>query len=230
VDRDFNNLQSSVDELKSLAVSGLSTANKPSDIEALSTSLLGKKGKLTELMKDLKNLSPESRKEAGALLNHAKTNIESLLEQKLVELKSKETLIKLEKDWIDVTLPVNSSLPSFGVGTIHPLSQVQKELERIFAGLGFEVVDGPEVESEYYNFDALNIPAEHPAREMQDTIWLENNSLLRTQTSAIQVRALENKKPPLRIVAPGRCFRYERIDATHEHTFYQMEGMMIDKM
>ena len=229
MDKGLTNLQTSVDELKSLALSSLSSASKQSDVEALSVSLIGKKGKLTELMKDLKCLAPENRKEAGALLNHAKTNLEALLDQKLQELKSKENLIKLEKDWIDVTLPVKASIPSFGAGSIHPLSQVQKDLERIFNGLGFEVVDGPEVESEYYNFDALNIPAEHPAREMQDTIWLENNSLLRTQTSAIQVRALENKKPPIRIVAPGRCFRYERIDATHEHTFYQMEGMMIDK-
>ena len=225
----MDNLRSSIEEIKSHAVSGLSSANQVSDIEALSTSLLGKKGSLTQLMKDLKGVPAENRKEAGAILNKAKLEIESLLDIKLAEFKASEKLVQLSSDWIDVTLPVEAALASFGSGSIHPLTQVQKELERIFIGLGFEVVDGPEVESEYYNFDALNIPAEHPAREMQDTIWLENNSLLRTQTSAIQVRALENKKPPIRIVAPGRCFRYERMDATHEHTFYQMEGMMIDR-
>ncbi len=225
----MENLEANITNIKALAQKGISSVVEIKEIESLTTKFLGKKGEFTLLMKELKSVPPESRKEIGAKLNLVKTELELLFKSKHQELKKAEQLKKLEKEWIDVTLPVNASTFPYSNGSLHPLSQVQTELEKIFTGLGFEVVNGPEVESEYFNFDALNIPSEHPAREMQDTIWLENGSLLRTQTSAIQVRALKNKKPPIRIVAPGRCFRYERLDATHEHTFYQMEGMMIDK-
>ena len=225
----MENLEANINNIKSLAKKGLSAVIEIKEIESLTTKFLGKKGELTLLMKELKSVPADSRKEVGAKLNLVKSELEVLFKSKHKELKKAEQLKKLEKEWIDVTLPVNATAFPYVKGTLHPLTIVQKELEKIFTGLGFEVVDGPEVESEYFNFDALNIPSEHPAREMQDTIWLENGSLLRTQTSAIQVRALKNKKPPIRIVAPGRCFRYERLDATHEHTFYQMEGMMIDK-
>ncbi len=225
----MENLEANINNIKDLAQKGLSSVIEIKEIENLTTKFLGKKGELTLLMKELKSVPADSRKEIGAKLNLVKSELEILFKSKHKELKKAEQFKKLEKEWIDVTLPVNATAFPYVKGTLHPLTMVQKELEKIFTGLGFEVVNGPEVESEYFNFDALNIPSEHPAREMQDTIWLENGSLLRTQTSAIQVRALKDKKPPIRIVAPGRCFRYERLDATHEHTFYQMEGMMIDK-
>jgi len=225
----LENLEANINNIKDLAQKGLSSVIEIKEIENLTTKFLGKKGELTLLMKELKSVPADSRKEIGAKLNLVKSELEILFKSKHKELKKAEQFKKLEKEWIDVTLPVNATAFPYVKGTLHPLTMVQKELEKIFTGLGFEVVNGPEVESEYFNFDALNIPSEHPAREMQDTIWLENGSLLRTQTSAIQVRALKDKKPPIRIVAPGRCFRYERLDATHEHTFYQMEGMMIDK-
>lgn len=225
----MNNLEANINSIKTIAEKSLSGVVEIKEIESLNTKFLGKKGEITLLMKELRSVPAEDRKEVGAKLNLIKSELESLFKVKHAELKKAEQDKKLEKEWIDVSLPVNASAFPYQNGGLHPLTIVQNELERIFTGLGFEVVNGPEVESEYFNFDALNIPSEHPAREMQDTIWLENGSLLRTQTSAIQVRALKNKKPPIRIVAPGRCFRYERLDATHEHTFYQMEGMMIDK-
>lgn len=207
----------------------VSSATDSSSLSDLKVQYLGKKGSLTSLMKDLKSAEPEQRKELGKLLNEAKQSLEKLITEKQTQLSTAQLNEKLKEEWIDVTLPAEALPRAFDAGSLHPLTRVQRELERIFAGLGFDVVDGPEVETEYYNFEALNIPDTHPARDMQDTIWTSCNNLLRTQTSAIQVRALEQMTPPLRIVAPGRCFRYERMDATHEHTFYQMEGMMIDK-
>lgn len=192
--------------------------------------LLGKKGDFTNLMKALKDVDPQERKTVGALLNQAKVDLETSFDTRKATLQRLEESAQLEAEWLDVTLPVDAPLHASGPGSLHPLTRVQRELEQTFISLGFQVVDGPEVESEYYNFDALNIPSTHPARDTQDTFWTITGALLRTQTSAMQVRALETMQPPLRIVAPGRCFRYERIDATHEHTFYQMEGMMVDRV
>lgn len=207
----------------------IQSARDSAELEGLRVRFLGKKGEFTALMKELGSIEPEKRREVGALLNDAKRELEEVLDSRKSNLAKNEQSDRLEKEWIDVTLPAEASPLAAQPGSLHPLTAVQRELERIFAGLGFLVVDGPEVETEYYNFEALNVPATHPARDMQDTFWTTAGALLRTQTSAIQVRALENMKPPIRIVAPGRCFRYERLDATHEHTFYQMEGMMIDK-
>lgn len=218
-----------VARVRTEAINALSEARDLSAIEALRVSVLGKKGKLTLLLKELKSVSAEERKSIGARLNEVRSELESTLASRESELRYLEQSARLEDEWIDVTLPTVATLPPMEPGSVHPLTRVQRELETIFTGLGFSVVDGPEVETEYHNFEALNIPATHPARDMQDTIWTTNGSLLRTHTSSIQVRGLQSLKPPLRIVAPGRCFRYERIDASHEHTFYQMEGMMIDR-
>lgn len=215
--------------LKEKAENQINIASSSSALEDLRVSLLGKKGELTELMKGIKDLEPEQKKQFGQELNLTKSQLEILLEQKKSELTRAEQLEKLESEWIDVTLPVEAKLQTPTFGSLHPLTRIQKDLEQIFRGLGFQIVDGPELEKEYYNFDALNIPKDHPARDMQDTFWTKAGDVLRTHTSSMQVRALEALKPPLRIVAPGRCFRYERSDATHESTFYQMEGMMIDK-
>ena len=132
---------------------------------------------------------------------------------------------RLESEWLDLTIPA----PGARVGSLHPVTQIQAEVEDLFVSMGFAVIEGPEVETEYYNFDALNIPPEHPARDMQDTFWLTGGYLLRTHTSPVQVRAMETMKPPLRMIAPGRVFRNEEVDASHEHTFYQLEGLMVDR-
>src|SRR5262249_55973276 len=132
---------------------------------------------------------------------------------------------RLESEWIDLTTPAPGPLP----GSLHPITQVQRELEDLFVSMGFAVVDGPEVETEWHNFDALNIPADHPARDAQDTFWLTDGRVLRTHTSPVQLRGMQKLGPPLRLIAPGRAFRNEEVDASHEHTFYQLEGMMIDR-
>jgi phenylalanyl-tRNA synthetase alpha chain len=208
----------------------ISKVQTSKELEDLRVSLLGKKGSLTDALKIIKDLPADEKKAYGDEVNRAKEELTLVLDSRKARLSEEEELLQLNKEWIDVTLPVEISSAPKNVGHIHPLSHVQKELEEIFLGLGFDVVDGPEVESEFYNFEALNIPDWHPARDMQDTIWTTlPGILLRTQTSPMQIRAMLERKAPLRIVAPGRCFRYERMDATHEHTFYQMEGMMIDK-
>ncbi|MCL4159528.1 UNVERIFIED_CONTAM: hypothetical protein GTU68_019047 [Idotea baltica] len=180
-------------------------------------------------MKSLKDVPADLRRDAGAELNKAKV----VLEKSFIENKSKLSELHeqalLVGQRIDVSLPVKAPILTTSAGSLHPVTRVQHELTQIFLSLGFTVVDGPEVETEHYNFDALNIPSTHPARDMQDTIWAATGELLRTHTSTMQVRGMEAIGAPLRIVAPGRCFRYERLDATHEHTFYQMDGMMIDR-
>lgn len=222
-------LRDEVNRLKQEALAQIGAAGDRDQLDCLRQSLLGKKGRLTILLKELKSVEADARPAIGNLLNEAKSELESSVASKLEQLSSEGLSAKLEQEWLDVTLPVRVAPPALGPGSLHPLTRVQRELERIFQGLGFTVVDGPEVEREYYNFDALNIPATHPARDMQDTFWTTAGDVLRTHTSPMQVRALESMTPPLRIVAPGRCFRYERIDASHEHTFYQMEGMMVDR-
>lgn len=208
----------------------IKNARSSVELDDLRQKIFGKKGTLTLQMKSLGTATPEQRKELGQLLNITKVDLEQVLTAKSQEILAAETTEKLKSDWIDVTLPVSVNSPVSTKGSLHPLTHVQREVEQIFVSLGFTVVDGPEVETEYYNFDALNVPATHPARDMQDTFWTVGDLLLRTQTSNMQIRAMEEMKAPLRIVAPGRCFRYERSDATHENTFYQMEGMMIDKV
>jgi phenylalanyl-tRNA synthetase alpha chain len=186
----------------------------------LKSSLIGKEGRLTNLMKKLKELTTEEKKTVGILINKAKEEIENLIKNKMDIVLSQNTkAIKF-----DNTLPVNDEL-----GTLSPITIVAKEVTDILVKMGFVVVSGPEKEYEYYNFEALNIPKTHPARDMQDTYWLDNGQLLRTHTSPCQVRAMEKYGAPLRIVAPGRCFRNEDIDASHENTFFQVEGMVIDK-
>ncbi|HMO17230.1 MAG TPA: phenylalanine--tRNA ligase subunit alpha [Oligoflexia bacterium] len=221
---------SSVKSILADATTAILESSSSSQIEEIKVHFLGKKGVLTGILKGLSNLSAEERRELGEAVNIAKNSINDQLTKRLEEVARLEEEVALKSEAIDVTLPVKMPVMTDTCGAIHPLSQVQKELEDIFISLGFDVVDGPEVESEFYNFEALNVPGWHPARDMQDTIWTTlPGLLLRTQTSPIQVRSLKERKAPIRIVAPGRVFRYERVDATHGHTFYQMEGMMIDR-
>ncbi len=221
--------QTQLQEIERSCLDALSRAQSPQDLEQLRVQFLGKQGSVTQLLKSLASLPPDQRKEAGKLLNESKSRLEETLESRKTALLTTEKSSKLEKEWIDVTLPVEGSLPAAHPGSLHPLTTVQRDVERIFEGLGFSIVDGPELESEFYNFDALNMPSWHPARDMQDTFWTEGRDIPRTQMSNMQVRSMERLKPPIKVAYPGRCFRAERIDASHEHTFYQFEWMLIDR-
>jgi phenylalanyl-tRNA synthetase alpha chain len=217
-------------ELQETSKSEIASADSSEQLEVLRVQYLGKKGSVTGILKSLGAMPPEERKVVGEAVNSTRDFLSRLIDSRKESLLRKEEEATLTNEAIDVTLPVRVPVHATGLGHLHPLSIVQKELEDIFIGLGFDVVDGPEVESEFYNFESLNVPSWHPARDMQDTIWTTlPDLLLRTQTSPIQVRALRERSAPLRIVAPGRVFRYERVDATHGHTFYQMEGMMVDR-
>lgn len=188
---------------------------------------LGKKGEVTVLLKSLGQLPPDQRRELGRAVNDARARIEEHISARRAQLETKRLRSELLDDGFDFTLPA-IPLPS-RCGGWHPVSIVSSRVERAFEQMGFMVLDYPEVETEYYNFDALNIPVDHPARDMQDTFWLKNGCLLRTHTSPGQVRAMREHEPPLRAIFPGRVFRYERTDASHEHTFHQVEGLMIDR-
>ena len=207
-------LKNKVGEIKSYA-----------DVENLRVEYLGKKGHVVEILKNLKNVEENKRKEMGEKANILRNEIVNLIETKKEELKEKEYEEKIKNaEKIDITVPVDEN-----VGSLHPITIVQRELEEIFTGMGFTVEDGNEIETEYNNFEAVNVPKYHPARDMQDTFWLENGELLKTQTSAAQNKIMLKYGAPLKAIFPGRCFRNEALDASHENTFFQMEGMMIDK-
>ncbi len=218
-------LEREIQELESGSLARIASSRTLEELEAARVEALGRKGSLDRFFKQMGKLAPEERARAGKLLNGAKQRLEAALEDRKREFADAEMRARLEREWIDLTLPA----PPPRRGHFHPVTQIQQELEELFTSLGFAVLDGPEVETERHNFDALNIPATHPARDAQDTFWLENGLLLRTHTSPVQVRGMERFGPPLRMIAPGRVFRNESVDASHEHTFYQIEGMMIDR-
>jgi phenylalanyl-tRNA synthetase alpha chain len=218
-------LDESIQELAARSLARIASALSPDELETVRIDALGRKGALAAVSKDMGKLSPEERKRIGQLLNSAKQQLEAALEQKKRHFDEGALHARLDSEWLDLTLPA----PGPRRGRLHPISRIQRELEELFVSLGFTVLDGPEVETEYYNFDALNIPPDHPARDMQDTFWLDGGNLLRTHTSPVQVRGMERLGPPLRMIAPGRVFRNESVDASHEHTFYQLEGMMVDR-
>lgn len=195
------------------------------DVENIRVEYLGKKGHIVEILKNLKNVEDSKRKEIGEKANILRNEIGNLIETKKEELKEKEYEDRIRNtEKIDITIPVDEK-----IGSLHPITIVQRELEEIFTSMGFTVEDGNEIETEYNNFEAVNVPKYHPARDMQDTFWLENGELLKTQTSAAQNKIMLKYGAPLKAIFPGRCFRNEALDASHENTFFQMEGMMIDK-
>lgn len=203
-------------------------------LEDLRVEFLGRKSELIELLKGIKDLTEEEKKRFGPVANQLRQEVENLIEEKKKALKDYAMSQLLAKDKIDITAPSKKVVH----GHLHPLTLMRRKVEDIFQSIGFEMVEGPEVETEYYNFDALNIPADHPAREMQDTFWLhrsekEKNNieglLMRTQTSSVQIRYAEKNQPPIRIISPGRVFRFEATDQTHDIQFHQIEGLMIDK-
>jgi phenylalanyl-tRNA synthetase alpha chain len=212
-------------DLLDSALARIKASSAAEELEAVRVEVLGRKGVLAQLSKDMGKLSAEERAARGKFINSAKQLLEGAYEELKGRFESSALEQRLDAEWLDLTVPAPGPRP----GSLHPITQIQWEIEDLFRSLGFTVLDGPEVETEHYNFDALNIPADHPARDMQDTFWLEGHHLLRTHTSPVQVRGMEQLGPPLRMIAPGRVFRNESVDASHEHTFYQLEGMMIDR-
>lgn len=218
-------LDGQLEELRRATLAAFASALSLQDLEEARVEALGRKGTLAQLTKNFGKLTPEERARFGKLLNSVKDDLESEYGAKKRGFEQAELAERLRKEWIDVTLPA----PGLHPGALHPITHLQNEIEDLFTSLGFTVLEGPEVESEEHNFDALNIPPTHPARDMQDTFWLSDGNLLRTHTSPVQVRGMRTLGPPLRMIAPGRVFRNEEVDASHEHTFYQLEGMMIDR-
>lgn len=218
-------LEDQLSQLQASARERIQSARNPEALEAVRVEVLGRKGTLAQISKDMGKLSAEERASVGKTLNSAKQSLESVFEAKKAQFENEALARRLDSEWVDLTLPAPGTRP----GSLHPLTKIQHEIEEVFTSMGFAVLEGPEVESEYNNFDALNIPPEHPARDMQDTFWLEGGHLLRTHTSPVQVRGMRTLGPPLRMIAPGRVFRNEEVDASHEHTFYQLEGMMVDR-
>ena len=214
-----------LEELQEQFLKDIESCKSAKDVDDVKLKYSGRKGLLARYRKDIdfKSLSPEMRGELGKGFNDLKSLIETKIDEIIKTLSESSTSSKVSS--IDLTLPGSGH----SIGSLHPVTLVQMELESIFMSMGFQIEDGYDVETEYYNFDALNTPSDHPAREMQDTFWLTNGMVLRTQTSAVQVRALEKYGAPLRVIAPGRCFRYESLDSSHENTFYQLEGLMVDR-
>jgi phenylalanyl-tRNA synthetase alpha chain len=199
-------------------------AENSKELEEIKREVLGKQGFLTQLLRSLGKLSQEEKVRLGRLANEWKETLEKLYEEKEKELKYKTLQNKLYQEKIDITLPGRKKI----TGKIHPINQVIEEILSVFKEMGFQVVYGPELETDYYNFTALNIPEDHPVRESHDSFYIDKEHLLRTQTSPVQVRVMEKKKPPLRIVAPGKCYRRDMPDATHSPMFHQIEGLAVD--
>ena len=215
----------SLESLEQSALERIAQAATLADLESVRVEVLGRKGSLSQISKEFSKLSPEEKAALGKALNAAKDAVEAALEQRRTAFERAALDARLQSEWVDLTLPAPPPRPA----PLHPVTQVQREIEDLFVSMGFAVLSGPEVETEFYNFDALNIPPDHPARDMQDTFWVENGHLLRTHTSPVQVRGMMRLGPPLRMIAPGRVFRNEEVDPSHEHTFYQLEGMMVDR-
>jgi phenylalanyl-tRNA synthetase alpha chain len=222
-------MQSKFEKLKSEVLLALKSIKDKTQLEELENKLLGRKnGELTNLMKGLKDLAGEARKTAGQIANEVKIEIEAVLQSKKHELLQADWQESLEKERLDITAP---ALPQIEPGHFHPNTIIQKDLEDLFDSMGFMVLDGPELESDYYNFNAVNIPSDHPARDMQDTFYIKNHSdwVMRTHTSSVQVRAMQKYGAPIRAIVPGKCYRNESTDVRHEHTFYQIEGFVVDE-
>jgi len=216
------------ERLQAIENAALNQINEAKSLEQLNdvrVAFLGKKGEITEIMKCMKDLSAEERPAFGQMVNSVRQAIEEAIENTKTSMAAKLREEQLKSEVIDVTLPAKKS----NVGHRHPNTIALEEVQRIFVGMGYEVVEGPEVEYDYYNFEALNIPANHPAKDEQDTFYINDKILLRTQTSPVQARYMETGKMPIRMIAPGRVFRSDEVDATHSPSFHQIEGLVIDK-
>ena len=218
-------MQNRIEEIKQKAMALIDQAGSPEKIQEARVRFLGKKGELTALLKGMKDVEPEMRPKVGAWVNEARAEIENRMEKAGEQMKAERLKKRLAAEKIDVTLPAKK--PEHG--HLHPNEIALREVERIFTGLGYEVVSGPEVEYDEYNFEKLNIPKGHPARDEQDTFYINSNIVLRTQTSSVQARIMEQGKLPIRIISPGRVFRSDAVDATHSPSFHQIEGLLIDE-
>ncbi len=211
--------------IREKAIEKIKSCDNLDKLNEIRVAYLGKKGELTEVLKGMKDVAADERPKVGAMVNDTRAAIEEKLEEIKNSLASAAREARLKKEVIDVTLPAKRNI----VGHSHPNTVALEEVERIFVGMGYEVVEGPEVEYDYYNFEALNIPANHPAKDEQDTFYINSNIVLRTQTSSTQVHEMEKGRIPIRMIAPGRVFRSDEVDATHSPSFHQVEGLVIDK-
>ncbi len=212
-------------EIRERVLGELRNAQGTGNLEQVRVGVLGKKGELTALLRGMGQLPAEERPRMGQLVNDVRKAIEEALEARSAELKAKEKEARLEKEAVDVTLPG----PERSAGSLHPMNIALNRMVDIFVGMGYEVVEGPEVEYDHYNFELLNVPKNHPARDAQDTFYVEDNIVLRSQTSPVQARVMTTRKPPIRIISPGRVYRADEADATHSPVFHQLEGLVIDE-
>lgn len=216
------------EQLKSIEERAREAVSAVTDLKALDelrVKLLGKKGELTAILKQMGKLSAEERPAMGQLANQVRSQLETMISDKTKALQESAQNARLAAETIDITMPAKKP----ETGHLHPLKIVENEIREIFLGMGFSIADGPEVEYDYYNFEALNLPPDHPARDTQDTFYITDNILLRTQTSSVQVHVMETQKPPIRVISPGRVYRSDAVDATHSPLFHQVEGLVIDK-
>lgn len=218
-------MKEQIKALREQAMQQLQTLSQPGELEDFRVKVMGKKGSLTGLLRGMGALPAEERPKMGQLVNQVRAELEEALEARAAAVRAAQQTARLKHETLDVTMPGRHGKK----GGLHPLNIVLEDLIDIFQSMGFDVVDGPEVETEYYNFEALNLPADHPARDMQDTFFLSNSLLLRSQTSAAQIRTMEDRKPPIRIICPGRVYRADEVDATHSPVFHQVEGLVVDK-
>ena len=218
-------MQEKLISIKESAFNELTNADSSSKLEEIRVKYLGKKGELTTILRSMGGLSKEERPVVGKLVNEVKKEVEDKIEEKLNIIKEKEKNDKLASEVIDISMPGKKNM----IGKRHPLDLTLESMKDIFISMGFTVEEGPEVELDYYNFEALNIPKNHPARSEQDTFYINDNLVLRTQTSPVQIRVMENQAPPIKMIGPGKVYRSDAVDATHSPIFYQMEGLVIDK-
>ncbi len=218
-------MESKLREIRERVLGELAKADSTALLEQIRVGVLGKKGELTALLRGMGKLPPEERPKAGQRVNEVRAELEGALEAKGEEIKAREKAARLEAEAVDVTLPG----PARGAGSLHPMNIALERMIDIFVGMGYEVVEGPEVEYDHYNFELLNLPKNHPARDAQDTFYIDDNIVLRTHTSPVQARIMTTRKPPIRIVCPGRVYRADEADATHSPVFHQMEGLVIDE-
>ena len=218
-------MKETLEKIRLQSVKELESVQSQKELEELRIKYLGKKGELTQVLRGMGGLSPEERPAIGQLANEIRDYINEKIEETAYCLKRKDLETRLSKEFIDVTMPSKRR----AMGNKHPLTKVQDEINEVFIGMGFSIVEGPEIEKAYYNFDALNHSKYHPARDMQDTFYFTEEILLRTQTSPMQVRTMEQQKPPIRVLVPGKVYRRDEIDATHSPMFHQIEGLVVDK-
>lgn len=218
-------MKEKIEEIKKSAKEKISAITNLQDLQDLKVKYLGKKGELTSILKGLGGLSAEERPKIGSMVNQVRDELEKSIEVAERTMKAKALEQRLEKEKIDVTMPSKATK----VGSVHPITQVIEEVKEIFLGMGYSVADGPEVERTYYVFDQLNTPIDHPARDLQDTFYVTEDVILRTQTSSVQIRAMENQKPPIKMICPGAVYRSDTVDATHSPLFHQIEGLVVDK-